>query len=347
MNLDFIIAGQGLAGSILAYRLLKRGYKIRIFDDGDNTASSVAAGLFNPITGKRWVKTWKAEEAFASLEEFYPALQESYQTEFYHPKTLYRLFTSRKEQNEWNAKSQNELSSIFIDRVVNEPQLPGILNDPYGGLLIRRAGFLNVPVLLNMMKQDFIARNILIGERIDENQLQFEPGKIRYRDYHAGYLIFCTGISALKSKYFSWLPFNPVKGEVLTVKADMKTDYIIGKGIFIIPEGNNQFKLGATYDRGNMDLSVTREAEIELLNKFRKIINTRVEVIHHDSGIRPATRDRRPFMGFHPDIKNLGIFNGFGSKGVSLIPYLSALYMDCLSGKVNLKPEINIMRYFN
>ena len=77
MKVDYLIVGQGLAGTTLAFHLLKSNKKIFILDDCDSTSSSrVAAGLFNPITGKRNVKTWKADILFPYMKNFYRELED-------------------------------------------------------------------------------------------------------------------------------------------------------------------------------------------------------------------------------------------------------------------------------
>jgi len=62
---DYLVIGQGLAGSAIALQLLKRNRKFMVLDQPhQNNSSAVAAGIFNPITGKKWVKTWLAEQLF-------------------------------------------------------------------------------------------------------------------------------------------------------------------------------------------------------------------------------------------------------------------------------------------
>ena len=61
--LDYIIVGQGLAGTHLGFELESRGKSIRIIDNNfKNSSSKVAGGMFNPITGRNMVKTWKADD---------------------------------------------------------------------------------------------------------------------------------------------------------------------------------------------------------------------------------------------------------------------------------------------
>ena len=66
IEVDFMIVGQGLAGSLLASELLDAGKTIQIFDaDHEGAASAIAAGIINPITGRRLVKSWM-------IMSFYP-----------------------------------------------------------------------------------------------------------------------------------------------------------------------------------------------------------------------------------------------------------------------------------
>jgi glycine/D-amino acid oxidase-like deaminating enzyme len=69
-----------------------------------------------------------------------------------------------------------------------------------------------------------------------------------------------------------------------------------------------------------------------------------VKILKHKAGLRPATFDRKPFIGFHDKHKNVAIFNGFGSKGVSLIPYFAMNLADhiCFGKKMSL--EVNPIR---
>ena len=70
---DFLIVGQGLAGSILAYQLVESGHSVRVIDNHQHASSSVvAAGIINPITGHRLNIT----EGFA---KYYPIAKQFYQ----------------------------------------------------------------------------------------------------------------------------------------------------------------------------------------------------------------------------------------------------------------------------
>ena len=43
-----------------------------------------------------------------------------------------------------------------------------------------------------------------------------------------------------------------------------------------------------------------------LENKLKAILDVNFKTIDHFAGIRPATKDRRPFIGTHPEFENIG-----------------------------------------
>jgi glycine/D-amino acid oxidase-like deaminating enzyme len=192
-----------------------------------------------------------------------------------------------------------------------------------------------------------LREGILTVDKLNEEQLEITENTVKYHGYEAQKIIFCNGLSSMHGKFFSWLPFNPVKGEILAVDLDIEIDFILSRGIFVIPEAGTQCKVGATYDRGITDTAISENARDYLLSKVRKLVRSNIEILGQSAGIRPATRDRRPFIGIHPIFKTIAIFNGFGSKGVSLIPYLSGIFTDHLLSGHKLEPDINIIRYFN
>ena len=97
---DILIVGQGLAGSLLALELEKRKKNVMIIDNNPSVSSSkVAAGLYNPITGRKMVRTWLADELFPNLSKFYQDLEKKLDTKFHFSKTIYRPFNNVEEQN--------------------------------------------------------------------------------------------------------------------------------------------------------------------------------------------------------------------------------------------------------
>jgi glycine oxidase len=346
MEYDFLLIGQGLAGSVLSFRLLEMGKKVLVFDlPAENKSSRIAAGLYNPVTGKKMVKTWKADPLFEEVHQLYPRLEKILNTQFFHPRTIYRPFLSIEEQNEWMGWSGDPSMSHYIKAVKTSSQYQNV-NDPYGGILLNHSGYVDINNLLDHFASYLQMHDSLRQERFDETLLTIEGSKIYYQDIQAKALIYCNGLSAKQSRFFNDLPFAPVKGEILQMSSAFVPKEIINRGVFRISLGGNQVKLGSTYSWHDLDQGPTERAKLELFEKVDKLIlNEEKEVLQHLTGIRPATKDRRPFLGKHPDYESVYIFNGFGAKGVTLIPYFSEIMINFMEHGIAPEKEVNINRF--
>ena len=159
-------------------------------------------------------------------------------------------------------------------------------------------------------------------------------------------IIYCEGFYGINNPYFNYLPFSPVKGELLDIEiqnADIQE--IINQGAFVIPLGNEIYRLGATYSWHELDFLPTEQGKADLTEKYQKLMKPDMKILSHRAGVRPATKDRRPFLGIHPEFENIGIFNGLGSKGVSLAPYFARQFVDYLVNNKELDKEVNINRF--
>ena len=72
---EFIIVGQGISGTFLSWYLHKAGRPFIVIDHFDPSSSSqVAAGIINPVTGRRIVKTWMIDTLLPFTENAYREL---------------------------------------------------------------------------------------------------------------------------------------------------------------------------------------------------------------------------------------------------------------------------------
>lgn len=342
---DYLIVGQGLAGTLLSYHLIKRGKSVIVIDDNrPSTASKAAAGMFNPITGQRSVLTWKAGLLFPYLDACYKSLEKDLNAKFYHPIGIYKPFGSIQDYNDWMGRSSGEQYAGFIKSVNKASVYPGQVEDPFGGVELKRAGFVNIKALLSAFRSYLKNKKALYEEKFSYDLLNLENGIVAYGAIKAEKILFCEGPQAVSNPFFSPLPFGLVKGETLTVKLKDNFQHIINKEIFVLPLTNGYYKVGATYDREDMTNNATEEAKEYLTHRLGKLIKSDSEIIDHTAGVRPATRDRRPFIGLHPQFRSVGIFNGLGTKGVSLGPYFARQFANYLLQSENIDHEATIDR---
>lgn len=328
----FVIVGQGIAGSLLGLELMNRGHEVEIWDDGNpNTSSKKAAGIFNPITGREMKKTWMADQLFPFLQSYYSKLENKLNTNFFHSLPIYRPFHSMDEQNDWMTKAEDALYKSFIDPA-SEPLDIDNLQDPFGGLHLKQGGFVDVPAMLSAVRDFFKNQGVLHEGDFNEDERNVT-------------LIYCEGTYVSKNYFWKELPFRPVRGEIVDIKCDLPPDRIYNRGVFMVPKGDI-FRVGSTYDHSNLTFEPQAEGVKQLEQRLAKLYSGKYEIIDASAGVRPATHDRKPYIGRHPENKGVGIFNGFGTKGVSLVPYFSKLFVDSIEGKGEIPAEANVSRVF-
>ncbi|MGL1887209.1 MAG: FAD-binding oxidoreductase [Reichenbachiella sp.] len=344
---DFLIIGHGLAGAILSHDLLDQGHSITVIDNPQNNHSStVAGGLYNPVTGRKMIKSWMTDELFPLIEPTYRRLEKKLDATFLHPIGIYRPFVNVEEQNDWEGKSTDEKFKPFIKSIIKEktPQID--LNDDFGGIHLKVSGYVNVPEFLLASKTFLAKEGFYQEEDFIESELEINSSHISYRNEEYRRLIFCNGIKALESNLFHWVPLRPVKGEVLKGKMDKTIQTIYNRGVFVLPFQKHLVRIGSNYQNQFEDLEPTEKAKNEILEKLSKLTSEPIKIVDAIAGIRPATKDRRPIIGKHPDYEHIYMFNGFGSKGVSLVPYFSQNLLMHLDSNIDIHPEVNLNRYY-
>lgn len=345
MEVDFLLIGQGLAGTALSHRILERGHTVMVLDTPlSNKSSRVAAGLYNPVTGKKMVRTWMADKLFPEIAPFYASLETLLRKSFLCKRPIYRPFLTVEEQNEWMGHSADPLLQPFFEKIYTKPLFEEVFN-PFGGILLKNSGYLDINTLMDAYADFLLEKGCLRQEIFNEKEVIFESNGLIYKDIKAKGMIYCNGLGALESEFFKSLPFAPVKGEILDIEQDFHPEVVINRGVFRISLPNGLKRVGSTYSWHDLDTGPTERAVGELFEKLDKLIKIpEKKLIAHKFGIRPATKDRKPFLGKHPLQDQVYIFNGFGAKGVSLVPYFSKVMLELLLEGKEPQKEVNIMR---
>jgi glycine/D-amino acid oxidase-like deaminating enzyme len=344
MTVDYIIVGQGLAGSAVAVQLLKRGKKVFVIDEPEkNNSSRIAAGLFNPITGKKMVKTWLADTLFPYLHAYYLDLQASSSELFFHPLPLYRPFINVEEQNEWMARSADPVYKPYLQQVFSSPSGYPV-NDPHGGILLKQCGYLDTSVYVTIVSERIQSAGVLQRQRFDATQLRIGHDHVQYQDVEARKIIFCQGVH--ENPWFNWLPIRPLKGETISVESAFQAPIIFNRGIYAVPgRDGSTWRIGATYHLNDQEPSPTATALEELQTKSDELLMFPRKITGQAWGFRPTVPDRRPLLGQHPAYAPLIIFNGLGTKGVSLAPYFSEVLVKWLENNISINKLVDIERY--
>lgn len=347
MKKDYLIVGQGLAGSLLAFVLISQGKKVLVIDEAlDSTSSKVAAGLYNPVVFKRIVKSWMVDEVLPAADSLYASMEKVLGNNFHFKREIVKLFSSSDEKEFWLQKAAQPEMECYLSAETNSKFFTGKIENPYECAFVKQSGFIDIPLLLQLMKAYLKENDAYLDAAFEYKDLKIENEGVLWTNYAATKMIFCEGFKATQNPYFNWLPFVLTKGEVLLVKIEnFETDKVINKGVFFLHLGNSIYKVGATYEWKDLNENTTAKGRNELEEKLKLVLKVPYEVVGHAAGIRPTVSDRRPLIGLHPHYTQLGIFNGLGTKGVLLAPYFSLEFADYLEGKKELNKEATINRY--
>ncbi len=349
-RVDYLIAGQGLAGSLLAWILLQRGRSVLLVDRRQAQASSrAAAGLVNPVSGRRMVKMPHTEGYLKSAQRTYQVLAEELGRRFFFPKPMLRLPRSAGERQRCIARRRDPAYRGYLGPPdAEQTAAPGI-HAPFGVFLQQHTGYLDIPPLLDLLWDLLRQRGAWRDGWIDPAKLQMSGDGLVWQGLRANRVVFCEGFRAAGNRWFSWLPFQPVKGEILTLLGppDALGDRIINVGRWLFPLGRGTYRLGSTYHWGVIDDQPSVNGREELLRCLPGFLRPLPEfrVIDQCAGVRPATLDKRPFIGCHPGEPRVCICNGFGSKGALLIPYYATRLADHLCSGRPLPADADILRF--
>jgi glycine/D-amino acid oxidase-like deaminating enzyme len=339
--IDFLIVGQGLAGSIIANEIHTRGSSFQIIDNNHHKSASMAAGgIMHPMSFKRMIESWNSLEFIHFASKYYSQLETELNAQFFEAFSLKRPFGSIEEQNDWMGKMKQDGFNDWMG--VCQEEIKGI-HQPYGIGEVFPSGKINVGSFLALIKTKF--SNHIKLEVFNFDNLELTQDGVNYQGQRYSKVIFCEGYQYINNPYFSYLPNNVTKGELIEIKTKSLARELISKGCFIAPhEAQNMFTVGSTYVWDSTDDQITEQGKNELIEKLSKVGLSDYQITAQKCGIRPTTHDRRPLVGNHPAHEQLFIFNGMGSKTVMMAPLLASQLLDQMEGKGEVMVEASIER---
>jgi glycine/D-amino acid oxidase-like deaminating enzyme len=344
MKVDYIIVGQGIAGSMVAHYLLQQGKDILVIDKHEpNAASNIATGVVNPVTGRRMAKSWMIDRILPWAKNAYRELEEMLEASFFYETDNCKVFSSPEDVSIWKKKQQLNEYAPYLGEIVDS--INENINAPYGCGIIKNGCWMDAPVFMSAYRNYLASKNLLREDTFEMAALRHDP-VISYKEITAGAIIFCEGYRAYKNPYFGFIPFSIAKGEQFLIHAPrLKMDRIVNKNIFILPKGNDRYSAGSTFIWDDLEETVTAHGRQEIMEKLNRLLKCSYAIEEEKAGIRPTIHDRRPVIGPHPAKKNVYIFNGMGTKGVSLAPYFAHAFLAYLDGGDALPDEVSPRRF--
>lgn len=348
---SILIIGGGLSGTFMAAESLLAGHEVTLIDEArPDSATQVAAGLFNLITGRKAVLTWRAHELKSALNDFFDRPQFASLKQHLHPASIYRPFKNPGEYNDWCSKSIKEEYEAIV-RIVSAPRTPGQIYNEYGGLEILDCGWLEtapfVEEALALMQTE-------LGLTLHRGRFEvdsFDPvaakANIAGKEFVYDEVVFAEGTALLQNPLWNWLGIRPLKGQILDVEIeDWNPGFVLLRKMFFLPRGNNFYTVGSTYENDFTEAGPTKEGIEEISRGIKAAIKMPFRVVEARAGIRPTTPNQRPVWGRHPKYPKLYLLNGMGAKGVLQAPWSAKTMRKWMDGEETDTPtETGVARF--
>ncbi len=341
---DIIIIGRGIAGVVLSETLHVMGKRAVVFDvPKANAASPAAAGIVNPVAMRRIIASWRAAELLELAEPFYRSLEREYGQVLWHPLPLVRLFANEREAQDWPQRMRDPEVGPFL----SDGALPGFdadkFNAPHGYGVVKRCAWLDVEAMREAHRSKWTAMNALVEHEVLPTDMLITEDGVEVFGCSAPWIVWCNGP-------FATLPgLVPTRGEVMTLHLpELATEAMVHRNGFLLPVGNNNYKLGSTFAWADVWSGPSESGREELLRKLMNLTpgpspKERGNGGEVTAGVRPASRDRRPLLG--QVAPHQAVFNGLGSRGVLLAPWCAQHLAAHLFNAAPLDPEVDQARF--
>lgn len=377
---ELVIVGQGLCGTFLSLELERAGISHIVIDEQRPfSASRAAAGLINPVTGRRIVTTWMIDELLPFAADAYGRLRGLLGSSFFEPATVTDFFPTAQMRLAFLRRLEED--GAYLRLPEDDHAWDSVFYSELGYGVIDPCWLVDVPGLLDAARQRMVARGILREERFEVGELVVGgaplpmgtaavdaagagasmkpvpsrgagPGPVRWREIEAERIVFCDGVESFSSPYFSRLPFAPNKGEVLIVEIDGLADAaragggtVFKRGLSIVPWREGLYWVGSSYEWSFEHGEPTEGFRLRTEAALREWLKLPFRTVEHLAAVRPATLERRPFVGFHPLYPAVGILNGMGTKGCSLAPYFARQLVRLIAAGEAILPEADVRRF--
>lgn len=340
MTYDYLIVGQGIAGTSLAFQLMKNHKSFLIIDTVFwNSPSRIANGIVNPVTGQKYVKTWMFDDLYSCSKDFYKEIERILKIAIYFETDILKLLPTPLEANEFDGKIGVKDYNDFLENAqINTDKK---WKSKYIGKI--KGGFwIDSKLFIEKSRLFFVDNGLFQEIDFDYNSISELEEGYNFSDNVFKKIVFCEGAKGLNNPFFPNLPFVLAKGEILTIAFENEMGKeIVQKNGILSPLNHGLYKFGSTNSWKDLSPDITESARLELVDKLAQMSNEPFLIKNHAAAVRPTTKDRKPFLGASLSHSNIYILNGLGTKGISLAPYFSRMLLDYMEeGKLLLKEVI-------
>jgi glycine/D-amino acid oxidase-like deaminating enzyme len=325
MQPQYLIIGQGIAGTLLSYEFWKQGKSFLLIDDAHNIpkASLVAGAVINPVNVNRWTTVQGQENYIPTAMQTYKDLESILGISLVEEKSMLVFHDERKDQLLKEAQSSS-FEYVYPPTHADCTLVNHFFTGKYGIAKVAPVWKIHAAQLLSAWSDFLKSKNLLKEEYVNTDECQITPGGVTFKEIRAEKIIFCEGAKALHNPLFNKLPFNKNRGEALLLSVpDLPREYIYHHGIRLVPADKGLFWCGSNYQWQFNDVLPDPQWRMQTEAVLRQWLTIPFKVVDHVVAERPTTAGQQFFAGIHPAMPSAAIFNGLGTKGFSCGPALA------------------------
>lgn len=346
MRADYLIVGQGLCGTLLSWYLLAEGKQVVVVDEErPATATRVASGVINPVTGRRLVRTWLIDQLMPAALEAYALLGQELQTPLVRSCNILEFHATDDAQAAFEGRIPE--GEDYLHAINNERQWEPYFRFGHGIGEIDPGWLIDLHRLLDGWRARLLESGALVAAPFRWDALNTERDGVSWEGITAEKIIFCDGAAGHDHTLFRLLPYARNKGEaIIAAIPGLPRNHTYRHGLSMVPWGGaDRFWIGSTYDWHFTDLQPSPEFRRRVTGVLDSWLRLPYTLMDHLAAERPANMDRRPFVGLHPVYPNIGILNGMGTKGCSMAPFFARQLARHLVHGEPLMPEADVRRF--
>lgn len=313
MIVDYIIVGQGIAGTLLSYLLHARGKKVLVFDKynpDSQQSSKVAAGVLNPFNQHPGKPAPLFDLHVETAIKIYKEIEQVLNERIILPYSILYFPNQKGETILKNKHSDFNCQNCFLPAWTYE--------------VIEGAYVIKNQILISEWRKWLLKNKMLCEDFFDQSQCYFGQEEIKYQDIRSENIIFAEGTYGKNNPWLKHLNFTPNRGDVLILNIpQLPQNYIYHQSMRLVPLGGSKFWYGSnykwTFDSLRPDAH-WRSTAVEQLKTWLKIP---FQIEQHWVAERPTTAGQQIIAGRHPNNQRVSILNGLGTKGFTQGPYFA------------------------
>lgn len=326
--MHILIIGQGLTGSLLALELLEQGHTIHVIDNHHHSsATKIAAGILNPLTGPRLSLTWPSPSHLQKSLAHYQKLEYILGTLLVIPLTMAKYLNSDIEKEAFLQKKELKEYDLLFKNPIPKDTYHHLITHPSQGFHIPMYR-INTQALITKIRDYLIQKKAYTQDQFTHKNLIISTNKVQWKHLKADQIIFCEGYKGEENPLFSHLKFKNSKGEILHFTCeDLPKKILFNQGKWSCPNTTSTHLYGSTayWDYHSQDPE--KASTLQLTQNLKNWLKASYKITQVVAGIRPTMLNRKPVIETHPQFQNAHIINGLGSHGTYLAPHLISDFM--------------------